>query len=48
MTHKLEKIDIQKANLVCKALSTIMQNLDDMESVTNSRREYFYRQLLEK
>lgn len=47
VTHKLEKIDIQKANLVCKALSTIMQNLDDMESVTNSRREYFYRQLLE-
>lgn len=43
VTHKLEELDIQKANLVCKALSILMQNMD---SFTNSRREYFYRQLL--
>ncbi len=46
VNHKLDDVDLAKANLVSKALSVLMSNLDD-DALANSRREYFYRKLIE-
>ena len=46
VNHKLTNDDLLKANLVSKALSILMVSIDD-SALANSRREYFYRRLIE-
>ncbi len=46
INHKLEKEDLLKANLVSKALCVLMSNLDN-DALSNSRREYFYKKLID-
>ena len=46
INHKLEDIDIQKSNLVCKVLCPLLASKTTNDSIYNSRREYFYLNLL--
>ena len=46
VNHKLGKEDLLKANLVSKALSVLLSNIDN-DALANSRREYFYRKLVD-
>lgn len=46
VNHKLTNKDIEKTNLVAKSLAVIMSNANNLDSLTNSRKEYFFKQLL--